>query len=146
MQIPTRVSTFVSESSSVVESSGTATALSLAGIVITAGIALLTAWMQRKGRRERDSDRRKIEEETTEVILKRVRAELDRAYRVIDLKDSKLRTYSRFFYDNRSALADMNLRVPDVDIDEGPLLREQMAQVRVEIDKAADDERESCTP
>lgn len=126
-------------------SSQLAAILSLAGVVITGLLTALTAIRSGKDRRERTADRRKIEEETTDVILKRVRRELDRAYEAIDSKDEKLRVYDEFFTVNRIPLSRMGLKVPDVDIDDGPQrLREDMHRVRVEIDGEYDDEREDA--
>lgn len=119
-------------------SSQIAAVLSLAGVLITALLTTLTAIRSGKDKRERNADRRKIEEETTDVILKRVRKELDRAYEAIDLKDAQLRQYSRFMAMNREKFTSLGIRVPDVDVDEGLRLRENMRRVRVEID---DDER-----
>lgn len=131
---------WVSEESS---SGLAASALTLTGVVITALLATYTAVRSSKDRKERNTDRRKIEEETTDVILKRVRRELDRAYEALDLKDEKLRIYDRFFVDNRKTLSRMGLVVPDVDIDEGPQrLRDDMRRVRVEIDGEYEDERD----
>jgi len=117
--------------------------LSLAGVVITGLLTTLTAIRSGKDRRERNADRRKIEEETTDVILKRVRRELDAAYLTIDIKDMALRQYSRFFRLNRAKLEADGYVVPDVEVDEGPVLSAQQQQVRVEIDRAAADDREA---
>lgn len=119
--------------------------LSLAGVVITALLTTLAAVRSGKDRRERNADRRKIEEETTDVILKRVRRELDSAYLAIDQKDDELSIYREFFRRNRSRLEAMGLEVPVVDIDRGPVLAEVAQRVRVEIDRDAADERESDT-
>ena len=117
--------------------------LSLAGVVITGLLTTLTAIRSGKDRRERNADRRKIEEETTDVILKRVRRELDAAYLSIDIKDRALRQYARFFRLNRERLELAGFTVPEIELDEGPVLSEQQQEVRVEIDRAAEDERES---
>jgi hypothetical protein len=131
---------WVSEESS---SGLAASALTLTGVVITALLATYTAVRSSKDRKERNTDRRKIEEETTDVILKRVRRELDRAYEALDAKDDKLRIYDKFFTDNRKTLSRMGLLVPDVDIDEGPQrLRDDMRRVRVEIDGEYEDGRD----
>jgi hypothetical protein len=124
------------------DSSELAAILSLSGVVITGLLTALTAIRAGKDRRERNADRRKIEEETTDVILKRVRGELDRAYEVIDLKDRKLRQWQRFAYINRERFAELGIQVPDIDIDEGPTVRDEARRVRFELDTAADDERE----
>jgi hypothetical protein len=123
-------------------SSEVAAILSLAGVVITGLLTALTAIRSGKDRRERNADRRKIEEETTDVILKRVRAELDRAYEAIDIKDAALRKYANFFRINARRLDEMGLRVPEVDTDEGPRMREDMRRFRVELDQTAHEEAE----
>lgn len=117
--------------------------LSLAGVIITALLTTLTAIRSGKDRRERNADRRKIEEETTDVILKRVRAELDRAYEMIDIKDSQLRKYSRFLAVNRARFETLGIAVPEIEPDEGPSLREDISRIRVEVDREAADGRES---
>lgn len=122
------------------DSSQLAAVLSLSGVVITGLLTALTAIRSGKDRRERNADRRRIEEDTTDVILKRVRGELDRAYEVIDIKDNKLRTYDRFFRVNRAKLEAAGFIVPDVGIDEGPTMREVASRVRIEMDSAASDE------
>jgi hypothetical protein len=125
------------------ESSELAAVLSLAGVLITGMLTTMTAIRSGKDRRERGADRRKIEEETTDVILKRVRGELDRAYEVIDMKDRKIRQYARFISINRERFESLGIEVPDLTgIDEGPTVREEARRVRFELDTAADDERE----
>jgi hypothetical protein len=124
------------------DNSELAAVFSLSGVVITALLTTLTAIRSGKDRRERTADRRRIEEETTDVILKRVRRELDRAYEVIDIKDRKLRLCTRFIHVNREQFATLGIEVPDLDIDEGPTVRDEARRVRFEIDTAADDARE----
>lgn len=119
--------------------------LSLAGVVITGLLTALTAIRSGKDRRERSADRRKIEEETTDVILKRVRRELDRAYETIDIKDRQIRAFARFLASNRDRFISLGIRAPDIEPDEGPFLRDDIQQIRVEVDRDADDERESDT-
>jgi hypothetical protein len=124
-------------------SSQLAAVLSLSGVVITGLLTALTAIRSGKDKRERNADRRKIEEETTDVILKRVRRELDRAYEVIDIKDSKLRKYARFLAQNRSRFESLGIQVPDIDPDDdGPSLREEVRSIRVEVDQAVSDRRD----
>lgn len=123
------------------DASTAAAVLSLSGVVITGLLTALTAIRSGKDRRERNVDRRRIEEETTDVILKRVRRELDRAYEAIDLKDAALRKYAYFFQVNAGKLQELGMRVPDVDPDVGPTrLRDDMSRIRVEIDRDAQDE------
>jgi hypothetical protein len=124
-------------------SSEVAAILSLAGVLITGLLTTLTAIRSGKDRRERNADRRKIEEETTDVILKRVRAELDRAYEAIDIKDLALRKYANFFRVNERRLYEIGLQVPEVDTDEGPRMREDMHRFRVELDQSTEDESET---
>lgn len=125
------------------DSSELAAVLSLSGVVITGLLTTLTAIRSGKDRRERGADRRRIEEETTDVILKRVRGELDRAYEVIDLKDRKIRQYARFISANRERFEQLGIEVPDLTgIDEMPTVREEARRVRFELDTAADDDRE----
>lgn len=123
-----------------IDSSSTAVILSFAGVIITSLLTVLTAVLRNKDRQERNADRRKIEEETTDVILKRVRAELDRAYETIDIKDAQLHKYARFLAQNRVRFENLGIMVPDIDTDEGPSLYEKVQQVRVEIDRAAADD------
>lgn len=122
-------------------SSEIAAILSLAGVVITGLLTTLTAIRSGKDKRERNADRRKIEEETTDVILKRVRKELDRAYEAIDTKDRLLRQYARWMKTNKPKFETLGIEVPDIDIDEGSLMRDNMHRVRVEIDQDEDRER-----
>lgn len=126
------------------DSSELAAVLSLSGVLITGLLTTLTAIRSGKDRRERGADRRKIEEETTDVILRRVRGELDRAYEVIDMKDRKLRQWARWVSENRERFEALGIEVPDLTgIDEGPTVREEARRVRFELDIAADDEAES---
>lgn len=125
------------------DSSVVAAILSVAGVIITSLLTLLTAIRSGKDQRERNADRRKIEEETTDVILKRVRRELDRAYEAIDIKDSKLRRFGRWVTDNRERFAELGIQPPDVDIEEGPTnLREEIGTLRVKIDEEETYDRE----
>jgi hypothetical protein len=121
-------------------SSLVAAVLSLSGVVITGLLTTLTAIRSGKDRRARNSDRRMIEEETTDVILRRVRAELDRAYETIDIKDAQIRRYVRFVAANRVQFAALGIKVPEVDPDEGPTLYEQGQRIRLEVDRAAADD------
>lgn len=45
--------------------------------------------------------RRKMEEDTTDVILNRVRAELKRAYEIIDARDRRIRRYETWLRVNK---------------------------------------------
>jgi hypothetical protein len=119
--------------------SGTVAAvLSVAGVVITGLLTALTAFRTGKDKRERNADRRKIEEETTDVILKRVRKELDRAYETIDIKDRQLRGFKRWLDRNRDRFAQLGIIEPDIEPDEGPSLRDDIGSLRVQIDREDD--------
>jgi hypothetical protein len=120
--------------------SGTVAAvLSVAGVVITGLLTALTAIRTGKDKRERNADRRKIEEETTDVILRRVRRELDRAYEMIDMKDRQLRSFKRWLDRNRDRFVQLGIDVPDIETDEGPSLRDDIGSLRVQIDREDDD-------
>lgn len=124
-------------------SSMVAAILSLAGVLITGLLTALTAIRSGKDRSERATDRRKIEEETTDVILKRVRRELDRAYEAIDIKDGQIRTFTRWLDNNRNRFVALGIQLPDIEPDEGPYLSEDIKHVREEIDRATLDELQS---
>lgn len=97
--------------------------LTFAGVLITAVLAAFTALRTGKNSQERSSDRRKIEEETTDIVLKRVREELKRAYAVIDKKNRIIRRMrtelTQWIESNRDKFIELGItRFPNLSLDE----------------------------
>lgn len=120
------------------DSSTIAAALSLTGVVITAGLAAFTAIRSGKDRMERNASRRRIEEETTDVILARTRRELDRVYRVLDARDETIRLLDRWMRKNKENFTKCGITVPDFDVSpiaDNPSVTELVRQFRPVIDE-----------
>lgn len=130
-------------SDSGIGSSSVAVYVSFAGIIITALLTLLTAVLRNKDRRERNADRRKIEEETTDVILKRVRRELDSAYELLDEKDAALLGWQQWADENGPAFSRAGITRPRIRMNHRPI-SETLTQVRRELDSDDDDDKAGC--
>jgi hypothetical protein len=117
------------------DSSTTAAALTLGGVIITALLTVYAALRTGKDRMERNADRRKIEEETTDVILRRTRRELDRVYRLLDSRDEVIKQFHRFIRANREDFERCGISVPDFDVDDDFSVLETAHEVRMVIDK-----------
>lgn len=103
------------------DASSTAAVVSGAGVVITALLTTFTAIRSGRDRRERETDRRRLEEQTTDAILDRVNKELTRAYKLIDKKDRQIRTFTLWIQANREKFERLDIDVPSFIFDEDTL-------------------------
>lgn len=100
------------------DGSTTAAVVSGAGVIITALLTTFTAIRSGRDRRERETDRRKLEEQTTDAILERVNKELTRAYKLIDKKDRQIRTFTIWVNANRDLFTQLGIDVPSFMFDD----------------------------
>lgn len=82
-------------------------------VVISAALAVLSTWRSSRDKRERDADRGRIEEETTDIILARVQRELTRVYGVLDKRDRRIAQFMRWVHVNRDGFSDCGIDVPE---------------------------------
>jgi hypothetical protein len=102
--------------------------ISGAGVVISAGLAAFSTIRNARDKGERAADRRNLEERTTDRILTRVYAELDRAYEFIDEQEMALQAVRDWIWANRA-------KFDQCGVTPAPRLNVSRASLRADVEK-----------